>query len=343
MNGFQRISGVLRGEAVDRTPMMLHNFMPAAREAGLTMKQFRARPENMARAFVEAVEKYELDGILIDMDTALEAHALGAAADFPENEPARIVGPAGRGLAEILPKVDPKRFLTDERVQIQLEAIRLLRQQVGGEIFIRGNADQGGFSLAMLLYGMEDFLADLMDEERKEDILQLIGRCNEAHLALHQMVSAAGADATSFGDSSCGPDLISRRLYLEFAHPFHREMKKALDESGILCICHICGKLDNILADVAAVGFAGVEVDYKTDIAKACAVLKGQSVMFGPIDPSGVFFFAGPEEVRRKTEEVLTIFQGRGLVIGAGCALPANTPEANIRAFVAAVKEKGRF
>lgn len=37
MNGYQRIRAVLNGEWPDKRPVMLHNFMMAAREAGLTM------------------------------------------------------------------------------------------------------------------------------------------------------------------------------------------------------------------------------------------------------------------------------------------------------------------
>ena len=35
MNGLERIMAALRGEQPDKTPVMLHNFMMAAREAGL--------------------------------------------------------------------------------------------------------------------------------------------------------------------------------------------------------------------------------------------------------------------------------------------------------------------
>jgi uroporphyrinogen decarboxylase len=152
------------------------------------------------------------------------------------------------------------------------------------------------------------------------------------------MIMEAGADATSFGDSFCGPDLISRNMYIEFSNPFHSRLKNDLRNKGIRCICHICGNLDNIIEDVANVGFTGVEVDYKTNIARAQRLLKGKSVMFGPIDPAGVFLFGSPDDVTRNTKEVLALFKDGGLVAGAGCALPPNTPEANIRAFVDTVK-----
>lgn len=343
MNGYERIIKVLNGEKPDRVPMMLHNFMAASKEFGYSMKEFRSNPNIISKVFVDAAIKYGLDGILTDIDTAIEAHAMGALVDFPDNEPARVIGPAGNNFDDIISKVDPKNLVTDERVQIYLEAIRLIRKQVGGEILIRGNADQGPYSLAMLIYGMENFLIDLMDEEKKEDILKLIDRCYDVHLTFHKMIKEAGADITSFGDSSCGPDLISRNMYMSYANPFHKRLRNDLADSGIKCICHICGNLDNILPDVADVRFAGVEVDYKTNIAKAQDILKGKSVMFGPTDPSSVFAFGDAKTVIAETESVLNIFKDGGLVIGAGCALPDITPEGNIRAFVETVKQKGNF
>lgn len=70
MNGWQRIHAALKGEWPDKRPIMLHNFMLAAREAGMTMEEYCSDPEKAAWAHIEAVEKYDLYGVLIDFDTA---------------------------------------------------------------------------------------------------------------------------------------------------------------------------------------------------------------------------------------------------------------------------------
>ena len=44
MNGYDCILVSLKGERPGRTPVMLHNFMMAAREAGFTMSAFRGNP-----------------------------------------------------------------------------------------------------------------------------------------------------------------------------------------------------------------------------------------------------------------------------------------------------------
>ncbi|MDR1304635.1 MAG: uroporphyrinogen decarboxylase family protein [Verrucomicrobiales bacterium] len=338
LTGRERILQTLRGEPADRVPVMLHCFMAAAREYGITMREYRESPEKMAGALSAFAQKYGLDGVMTDMDTALEAHALGATLAFPEDEPARVVDSEPQPLNRLIDSVDPQKLYRDPRIHNYLEGLRLFKR-ANPDLCLRGNADQAPFSIAMLLYGMQRFMEDLLDEDLAPDLLKLIDRCYDVHLEFHKMSLAVGSDLTSFGDSSCGPNLISRELYLKFGNPFHRRLQRDLAALGIQTVCHICGNLDLILDDVAAVGFAGVEVDYKTNLVKARDSLAGHSVMFGPIDPSGVFYFGSPASVAAKTREVLDIFRGRNIVIGAGCGLPAGVPAENLRAFVSAARE----
>jgi len=334
MTGYERISAVLNQKKADRTPIMLHSFMPAASEYGLTMEAYRNSAENIANCHLTFAEKYKIDGILMDIDTCIEADAVGVKIDFPINEPARAIGNLSTDKKILLAALKPEKLLQNERVHIALDTIRIMKKRAGNDLFIRGNCDQMAFSIAMLCYGMTDFMMDLIDEDLEDDILEIIDAAYSVHLEYNKLMHQAGADMTSFGDSSCGPDLISRDCYLKFGYPFHKRLQKDLSSLGIKNLCHICGNLDNILEDVVNIGFDAVEMDYKTDIRLAQKLIKGKSAFFGPIDPSGVFFFGTPEIVETETKRVLDIFKGENIVIGAGCALATNTPEENIRAFV---------
>jgi uroporphyrinogen decarboxylase len=334
MNGYERIRTTLNGGAADKTPLMLHSFMPAAAEAGFTMEEYRSSAGNMARAHLQFARKYGLDGILLDVDTCMEAGAVGVPIDFPPDGPARVSGPAADTIEELIEMMTPEKLHAYDRIKIQLEAVGIMKKEAGGEIFIRGNCDQMAFSLAMLSYGMENFLADLLDEELEEQIFRLIDRAFEVHLEFHRMMIEAGADITSFGDSSCGPDVISPGLFLKYSLPYHKKLQRELAKMNAGTICHICGNLDRIIEDVAGIGYTGVEIDYKTNIENAARIMKNRSVVFGPIDPSGVFYFGTPELMRAKTIRVLECFQGRGIVLGAGCAIPTGAPEELIRTFV---------
>jgi len=89
MNGRERIKAALDGLVPDTTPIMLHNFMMAAKESGVSMEQFRNNPQIICDSFIASVEKYRYDGVLVDIDTVTLAGALGVPVDFPIHEPAR--------------------------------------------------------------------------------------------------------------------------------------------------------------------------------------------------------------------------------------------------------------
>jgi len=147
VTGKQRVEAALRGEKPDSVPVMLHNFMMAAAEANVSMAEYRSNPKALARCFIEAVERYGYDAVLVDVDTVTLAGTVGVPLDLPDHHPAR----SHRGCLASLAEVDslkPVDISTNERVLVWLEGTTLLKQYFGDEIFIRGNCDQAPFSLA---------------------------------------------------------------------------------------------------------------------------------------------------------------------------------------------------
>ena len=126
MNGKERIDKVLKGEWADQRPIMLHNFMHAVREAGMKMKDYYSNGKNAAKAHIQAVEKYKLDGVLLDIDTAVLAHAVGVPVDFPDDDPARVHEPSLLELEKVK-DLKPIDISNDPRVQIALTAARELK------------------------------------------------------------------------------------------------------------------------------------------------------------------------------------------------------------------------
>src|ERR1017187_1973058 len=164
MNGYQRIQAALRGEQPDHPPVMLHHFMHAAREAHVTVAEFRQDPRALARSFMQSIEKYALDGVMVDVDTATLAGALGVPVEFPADEPAVARGARLASLADLdtLPPPDIARYPV---VQVWVEAVRLFCVHDDNEVFIRRNCDQCPFALAAMVRGMEGWRTDIMDPE----------------------------------------------------------------------------------------------------------------------------------------------------------------------------------
>ena len=94
MNAKERVEAVLRGRMPDRVPVCLHNFLPAAHEAGIPLEQYLTNPRATADAHLQAIEKYGHDCILIDLDTTMLAEAMGAKRNFTPGAPGHVEAPA---------------------------------------------------------------------------------------------------------------------------------------------------------------------------------------------------------------------------------------------------------
>lgn len=332
MNGYERIHAALNGEWPDQRPVMLHNFMLAAREAGLTMKEYYTQAENVAKVHIEAQEKYELDGILLDIDTAVLASAVGVPVDYPDNEPARVHEPALEKLEQI-DDLEPANIFEDKRVQIALEGARLLKSHCGDELYLRGNCDQAPFSLASMMRTPESWMTDLLTDE--ERCFKLLDHCRQTCIQFIDAMAGCGVHMISNGDSPAGPEMISPGMYRHFAKPYEEALCERAHERGLPYLIHICGNTVPILEDMKSIKTDAVELDYKTDLNKIYETCNDSVTLFGTIDPSGVLANGMPEHVEKKVLELLNLYKDSPrLVINAGCAIPPTAPEANIRKLI---------
>ena len=338
MNGRQRIAAALAGEWPDRVPVMLHNFLMAAREAGVSQRRFREDPAAIAASFIRAVETYDYDGVLVDVDTATLAEALGVPVRLPEDEPAHCTGGCLPDLAAV-PDLAPPDVGRHPRVQVWVEAVRLLRAHFGTEIFIRGNCDQAPFSLAGLMRGQADWLVDLLDPDKHDPARTLLDYCGLAVTQFMGLMAGAGADMLSNGDSPAGPDVISPAMYVRFAQSHERSAAAESHRIGLPYALHICGDTTRILEEMISTGADALELDYTVDLRAARDAMRDRTTFIGNVDPSGVLAFGSPADVERATRAVLAVFaETPRFILNAGCAIPAETARDNLQAMTRAAR-----
>ena len=340
MNGCQRIRAALQGQRPDTVPVMLHNFMMAAAEAGVPMSVYRRNPSEIARCLIEAVERYGYDGVVVDIDTATLAGAVGVPIVFPEDEPALCQGPRLRSLQEAR-ELEPPDVGSYWGIQVWLEAVRLLKAHFRHEAHIRGNCDQCPFALAGSLLGSSEWMMAVMDPGNDEDVRRLLEYASGATMQFIELMAAAGADMVSNGDSPAGPSLVSPGIYREFALPYEQAVAAKAHELGLPYLLHICGKTEPILEGMVSSGADALELDYKTDARRARDIIRGRAAFVGNIDPSGVLAMGTPRQVEEKTRELLDVFTDTPrFILNAGCAIPATTPPENLRAMIGAARER---
>jgi len=337
LNGYQRVRAALDGRFPDTRPVMLHNFMMAAREAGCTMAQYRDDPQKIAACFIRAIETYRYDGIVVDIDTATLAGAVGVPVTFPEDQPARAHGPSlkclkdAKGLAPV--EISGYRY-----VQNWLEAVRILKGYFGDEVWIRGNCDQAPFSLASMMRTPELWMMDLLADE--DNAFALLEYCTDVTCQFVRLMAQTGCHMLSNGDSPAGPELISPQMYRRFALPCEKRVGEEAHKLGLPYALHICGRTDAILRDMLETGADCLELDYKTDIGKVFSVLKDRTCLIGNIDPSGVLAQGTTADVIRETKRILDLYSSSPrLILNAGCAIPAETPSENLKAMIATARQ----
>ena len=357
MNSLARTLTVLSGGIPDRVPVSMLDFMVCARAIGMPLSDFCQNGEAMAEGALASWREYGHDMVLVESGTAALAEACGCTVEYLADSAPVVVGPAIETLDDVdrLRAPDP---YSAHPLRENLKATRILSREIGDRVAIMGRADQGPFSLASMLVGMEDFLLLLAQCPigPSGDFLTAEGR--EIGARLHRLLAFTlevcsrfaaaqieqGAHITSIGESIAGPDVCSPRVYREFEWPYAKTLASRLRQRDDLLAYHICGNATIIVPDMVATGAALLELDYKVDLLRVKEVTLGRTAILGPIDPSGVMALGTPSLVATKCQEAIGILApGGGFILGPGCALPPTTPPDNIHALVEAAKKYGTY
>ena len=344
MDSIERTVRTLEHNLPDRVPVDLHNFMVTARMMGVeSYADFFRDGEAMAEGQIMAWRRFGHDMLLVENGTAALAEACGVQVQYQSDSAPVAKEPAIQSLDEVddLEVPDPYQ---DPLLSELLKATRIIGEEIGGQAFILGRADQGPFSLACEIRGMSNFMMDLALGEKPEQIHKLLDFCRRVSFRYALAQIEQGAHCTSIGDSPSGPDLISPEYYRRYAYPHVKQLVKDLKAKGVRLAYHICGNATPIVGDMVSTGAAIIEIDQKADMRTCKEAARGKSVLLGPIDPSEVLANGTPDLVREKCLEALEILApGGGFILGPGCALPATTPNENIDALIEVARVHGRY
>lgn len=344
MNSIERTLQAIAFIQADRVPVDLHNFMVTARMMEVeSYADFFRDGEAMAEGQIKAWRRFGHDVLLVENGTAALAEACGVQVQYQSDSAPVAKVPAIQNLDEVdnLTLPDPYK---DPLLSELLKTTRIVVNEIGDQAFIIGRADQGPFSLASEIRGMDNFMMDLALGEKPEKIHMLLDYCRQAVLRYALAQIEQGAHATSIGDSPSGPDLISPNYYRRFAYPYVTQLVADLNAKHVKLAYHICGNSTPIIKEMVSTGATIIEIDQKADMQACKEAARGKSTLLGPIDPSEIMANGTPDMVTEKCRQALEILApGGGFILGPGCALPATTPDENIDALIESAKIYGRY
>ncbi|MBZ9685978.1 uroporphyrinogen decarboxylase family protein [Clostridium estertheticum] len=343
MTSLERCIAVLDGKIPDRIPVVPQAFLFASKTLGYDIGQINRNSKLLAKSHIVCQEKYGYDGCVIDVDDATLAEACGAKVIYRDNNVACVDEnePILKNLRDIENLKMPDPYV-DGRLPQWLEITKILKEEIGDHVFIMGRADQGPFSLVCLLRGMQNFMMDLITED-KEVIWNALNWSSKVceRFALAQI--QCGANATSMGDSSAGPSLISPNMYREFALEHETRIVSEIQKHGVPYSIHICGDAQKIVGDIVTTGAKILELDWKVDMKLAKGIVGDKAVIMGNINPSDPLFSGTSQQVDKEAKKIIEQTKGRGLFLSSGCAIGANTKPENFIAMVKAATKYGTY
>jgi MtaA/CmuA family methyltransferase len=343
MNPVERVRLTIAGQMPDRVPVIPLMIHHAIKLTGLRIDECAQDPRLLVKAHVRAWDAYGYDGFHVTCDNWILPAALGCPIQFFPDQPPTA---AARVLAESkdLSLLVRPRSGTEGRMGFKVEATRLAAEAVGDRCYLKTCFDQGPFSLATAVRGIDTLMLDCIDDP--QFVFDLLEICTDAVLKFARACGQAGCHALTFGDSTAG--LLSRPLFERFAFPYEKRVIEGLADLGLPVFLHICGDTAHIFDLMVATGAAGLEVDYQHDIAYYKQRSAGRACLQGNIEPAGVMYRGSPVEVRaacRRAIEQGGAPSGSGsrFILSAGCEVPRDTPPENLRAMVDAARTFGVY
>jgi MtaA/CmuA family methyltransferase len=324
------LSGLFGGRKGDRISVASPTSIVSVElmeKTGVFFPEAHLDPKKMAELAAAGHELLGFDTIMPEFSVQQEAAALGCAVDWgsPTMMPDAKTHPA----KEVADLQIPENLLEKPSMKIVLEALELLRGDYGNSAGIIGKV-MGPWTLSYHLAGVQDFLLwTLVDPEK---VRRFLHRLKEVTIAFAQAQLQAGADAVVVADHATG-DLVSPKTYQDFLLPIHQEINQRIGGPTIL---HLCGNCSDRLRLFVEARFDAYHFEWQVDSRMAVQVVNHEMTLIGNISNRGVLFGGTPEDVYKQAR--YSIEAGVD-ILAPECAVPLQTPLANLRAIVEAARE----
>lgn len=325
MNSYERLMGRLAGQTVDRPPNLSILMGFAARYAGIPYHEFCLQAGKMVEANIRCHEDFGVDIVTVMSDPYGEAVDYGMAVEFPENENPHALRPLWTDTpnADILPM--PK-IQDTRRMKERLRAIRLYAERLKGICPIAGWVEGPVAEYCDL----RDINAAMVDfAEEASYVEEILSKLTHQAIYYSEAQLAAGADIIGIGDAACS--LLGPVLYKKYGFFYEKSLVEAIHAKGGLVKLHICGNIEPLLPQIAALEADIVDVDWMVDFHYAAEILHGHSAVCGNIDPVTILLQRTPEEVKEAVQACLLAGNETSIISG-GCETPPTTPYKNLRA-----------
>jgi len=327
MTSRERVLAMIGGEPVDRLPLMPITMMFAADRIGRPYREYVTDHRVLVEGQIATAEAFDLDYVSCISDPTREACDLGAPVQFFDDLPPAIQEDntllADKARLAGLRQPDPT---SGGRMLDRIEAAAQFKERVGGDLVIEGWIE-GPCAEGADLRGLNTLMMDFYDDPGF--VRDLFAFAVEMELAFARAQIDAGCDLIGMGDAAAS--LVGPQLYDEFVRPEEKRLVDGIHDAGGRVRLHICGDTRAILPGIGRLGCEIVDLDFMVPVAEARKAMGTEQVLLGNIDPVHCLREGTPESVRAAVAQCHRE-AGARYIVGAGCEVVRDTPEANLAA-----------
>ena len=322
MTSRERIYKAINGKEVDRVPFVLWRHFPNADQTS----------QGLAKAIIEFQKKFEFDLIKVTPASGYFAEAFGAKFIQKKDKEGQQKGTRKCVFSPIKNPQDWQKLRTlnvnEGILGRELKTLRLIKKEIGKDVPIVQTVPN---PLTLVKVLREKFwLNDLRKYPKNLEIGLSVITETITKFSLASLQN--GADGIFFFTQVASYDILSEKEYKIFGMKYDYQILEKLRQKTDLLILHIHGQniMFNLLKDypVQIINWH----DRKTwpTLSEAQKLFGG--AVLGGIDEWNVLLRKKPIDVKKQVKDAIKQTNGRRLIIGPGCVIPINTPEANIRA-----------
>ena len=278
--------------------------------------------EDMARLAATSHTELGYDTVMPIFSVTQEAAALGCEVNwgYPEMMP----GVRSHPFAERDDYSLPERWMEAPSIQVVLNALGLLRKELGDRVVIVGKV-MGPWSLSYHMMGVEEFLiSTISDPERAQRSLDAL---KGVPIAFAKAQMQAGADVICLADHATG-GMVSPIMYRDMLLPVHKEIVAAV---GCPTVLHCCGNTTDRLQHFAETGVDCYHFESQVAIADAVTAAQGKMTLMGNVNNPEILLRGSPQEVVEACRQAV---DGGVQILAPECAVPLTTPLENLRTLV---------
>jgi [methyl-Co(III) methanol-specific corrinoid protein]:coenzyme M methyltransferase len=339
LNARERVLKLFAGEDVDRPPCF--SGMGNVTTEGLKSlnQKFAAThldAKMMAAAAASTYKLFGFESAVAPFDLCIEAEAMGCEINVYAHSEDLLYPTIKTKLIHNETEMEiavPSNITTRGRVPLMVEAIKLMKKDVGSETAI-GSYVLGPFTLAGQVMELNDLLK--LSFKKPDKVGKLLDQLAEVSIQVAGQYEKAGADYITVREMGATSDVLSPRVFKSLILPY---LKKIFATIKVPSVLHICGKTNDIVPFMAESGARAISVDQKNDVAETRKKLGPKAIIFGNYDPYNVLVSGTPDLVRQTMKKCM---DDGVSAVWPGCDIWPTVPADNFKTMMDEVRKYRR-